>query len=79
MNAYLAKKAHKLPTPEITMHATARNYALKHLAPLGRYGNGCGASTGYYFLRGADLKINFVSNQPTAKSAIAMIKRAGFR
>lgn len=79
MNAFIASKSHKLETPEITMHATARNYALKHLAPLGRYGKGCGESTGHYFLRGQDMKISHLSILPTAKSAICMMKRAGFK
>ena len=81
MNAFIARKSHKLES-ESGMHATARDYALKYRAPLGRYGKGFGAREGYYYLAGPDspsLAPKSISMQPTAKSAIAMMKRAGFR
>lgn len=76
MNAFLARKSHKLETPEYGMHATARNYALKYCVRLGRFGEGHGVRTGYYYIAG---RPEFLSMQPTAKSAIAMMRRAGYR
>lgn len=76
MNAFIARKSHKLESLESGMHATARNYAIKHCVRLGRFGAGHGARTGYYYIAG---KPECLSMQPTAASAIAMMKRSGFR
>lgn len=55
------------------MHKTARDYALKHKAPLGRFGTGHGARTGYYYLNGA------ISITPTAQGAITLMRKAGYK
>lgn len=76
MNSFIARKSHQTETPVKGMHATAVAYATKHLVRLGRYGEGHGAKTGYYYIAGLP---QAQSMEPTAKSAIAMMKRHGFK
>lgn len=59
------------------MHRSAVAFALRHGLALGRYGEGHGAATGLYFLRcPATLAEAALSMQPTAASALAMMRRA---
>lgn len=57
---------------------TARNYALKHHAPLGRYGPGHGEKAGYYYLASHSGHHYAISATPTAQSAIRMMMENGF-
>ena len=58
-------------TSASTLHATARDFAIKHGLTLGR------KESGYYYLRHpVTLAETHVSLEPTAKSALAMMGRA---
>lgn len=53
-----------------TIHKTVRDFAIRHRINLGRYG------TGYYFIRCPfTLDEVSISFEPTAKSALAMMRR----
>lgn len=54
------------------MHKTAAEFAVKHRINLGRYMGGNGGKTGHYFIAGESHSLSY---QPTAASAIAMMKR----
>jgi hypothetical protein len=57
------------------IHLTARSFALKHRINLGRFGDGWGAYSGYYYIGRRAQGADFLSMQPTAKSALAMLRR----
>lgn len=57
--------------PELTIHKSARDFAIANQLNLGRL------ESGFYFLRNpVTLKFDAVSNYTTAKSALAMMRRA---
>jgi len=61
------------------MHKSARDFALKHKISLGRYDIGFGARTGYYYIaetvNSTEPLHKYLSNDKTASSAIAMMRR----
>ena len=53
----------------MAIHKTAASFAIKHHITLGRL------SSGYYYIRNADLSIWNYSGSTTARSALALMRK----